>query len=184
LLAACFELDELVTDAVVTPHLQPTWIELMPTESITAHSRDDLRRLDDWLALVETLREHRPDVLDGLGYPERNVPGIHRVIGSARVLESDEAAREQAVAVLRRLARVVGARVAFGVAEALEHPIQPASTGGSRTCPGSDPGHGPTGRWWRGSSTTCGPLPVDRRARRWEREASFPVRPPPSLPQP
>jgi hypothetical protein len=127
LLTAWFDLAAHVPGAVAPPRLHPTWIDLMPTESISARSRDDLRRLDDWLALVETLRDRCPDVLDELGYPEQNLPAIHRVIASARLLEGDQAAREQAAAVLRKLARVVGTKVAFGVAEELEHP-EPAGT--------------------------------------------------------
>jgi hypothetical protein len=106
LLGKWLALDERVTQALRLPMLAPTWIDLLPTESVDIRSRDELRRLDDWIALVRLLREHRPSALDELGYGEDQLRVLQSIVRSFAVRPVDEELRDVAASVLRKLARI------------------------------------------------------------------------------
>jgi hypothetical protein len=67
-----FELRQWCAQAVAPPSLARTWLELSPG-SAPAESLDrgDLARLDEWLALVQTLRAYDPAQLAEFGFLDR-----------------------------------------------------------------------------------------------------------------
>ena len=110
LLAQWLDVAARLGDPLEPPNLLPTWIELLPTESIDLAHRDDLRRLDDWISLVDILRERLPQALRELGFPGGQVSALLGAIASAHALAARGADEETAARVtrtLRRLGRVV-----------------------------------------------------------------------------
>jgi hypothetical protein len=121
LLATWLELAER-TGAEMVPRLAPTWIDLVPTESIDMGLRDDVRRLDDWIALVEILRNRFQQPLSSFGYPDAQVAAIEAAVVSARRLaftDVGDDVRTAVASVLRKLWRVAPVEVRDAI-EALE----------------------------------------------------------------
>jgi hypothetical protein len=112
-------LDEHVSEAVQLPLLAPTWIDLLPTASTDIRSRDELRRLDDWIVLVELLREHRPAALEELGYGESQLSVLEGIVRTFALRPIDDDLRDVASSVLRRLVRVAAVDVGAAI-DALE----------------------------------------------------------------
>jgi hypothetical protein len=52
-----------------SPAIAITWAELLPIAAPDLSDRASLERFADWLALVNLLLDHDPDVLAGLGFP-------------------------------------------------------------------------------------------------------------------
>lgn len=71
LLADWFALRALVRDELPLPEIAATWFKLMPLAD-TAHvvTAAELGDFGEWVALVELVGEHAPDLLRKLGYPE------------------------------------------------------------------------------------------------------------------
>jgi hypothetical protein len=121
LLAAWLDLAELL-GVETLPHLAPTWIDLVPTESIDMGLRDDVRRLDDWIALVEILRNRFQQPLTSFGYPDAQVTALEAAVASARRLafaDAGDDACAAAASALRKLWRVAPVEVRDAI-EALE----------------------------------------------------------------
>jgi hypothetical protein len=90
------------------PDLTATWIESLPTDAATLHDRDDLRCLDDWLALVELLQVRDPAALERFGFPRGQEPAARNLAQSGRQLALepiDDALREHLTRTLGRLSR-------------------------------------------------------------------------------
>ena len=110
LLAQWLDLAARLDEPLEPPRLLATWIELLPTESIDLAHRDDLRRLDDWISLVDVLRERLPERARELGFPDAQTPALRRAIASGHALAArgaDEETAERVARTLRRLGRVV-----------------------------------------------------------------------------
>jgi hypothetical protein len=71
LLAAWFELADALGEPPARPQLAPTWIELLPGDSIDPDSPSDLARFDDWTALATLLSERASDALGAFVFPEK-----------------------------------------------------------------------------------------------------------------
>lgn len=83
------------------PAFAMTWLELEP--GAAPRSPEQMERMADWLQLAELLREHDPELLAGLGFPERYGIVLHefatRTPRAEPVLE-----RELRIEALARLA--------------------------------------------------------------------------------
>ncbi|MGZ8693934.1 MAG: nSTAND3 domain-containing NTPase [Gaiellaceae bacterium] len=90
------------------PDLTATWIESLPTNAATLRDRDDLRRLDDWLTLVELLQVRDPEALQRFGFPDGQGPAARNLARSGRQLALepiDDLLREHLSRTLSRLSR-------------------------------------------------------------------------------
>ena len=56
------------------PEVSPTWIELLPDPDLG--DEEEVGRAAEWLGLTELLREHVPDALAALGFPERHAARV------------------------------------------------------------------------------------------------------------
>jgi conflict system STAND superfamily ATPase len=126
-LAAWFQLVPASPEPVHAPDLATTWIDSVPTESVDLRAPDELRRLDEWVTLVELLRLHKPSALDQFGFPTSQHAALLAVVDSAYLLaleSSHDERRELAAATLTRIARSFRdvAREALGAVDALRSP--------------------------------------------------------------
>jgi hypothetical protein len=90
------------------PDLTATWIESLPTASATLRDRGDVRRLDDWLTLVEALSRNDPISLTRFGFPDAHAAALEQLARSGEAValgDADDALREAIRAVLVRLGR-------------------------------------------------------------------------------
>ena len=127
LLAQWLDLAARLDEMPEPPNLLPTWIDLLPTRSLDVAHRDDLRRLDDWITLVEVLRDRLPYPLRELAFPEGQTGALRNAVQSAHALAlrgADEETARRVMKTLRRLARVVPqlAGAATAAVRALEAP--------------------------------------------------------------
>ncbi len=108
LLSEWFGVARRLRESPASPDVTATWIESLPTESATLHDRDDVRRLDDWLTLVDLLLVNDPDALTRFGFPEGQAAAVNAVAHSGESLlltDADEVLRDAVRATLIRLAR-------------------------------------------------------------------------------
>ena len=111
LLEEWLRLRRLVPDAIRPPWLPCTWIETLPLAVPDLASSAELTRFEDWLALVEMLRELDPEVLDDLGgIPPRQIEIAHEVLaGLDQACEGAGPARaERLNALALRIGRALG----------------------------------------------------------------------------
>jgi conflict system STAND superfamily ATPase len=105
-LAEWVALAGLVEPRPELPDLTATWIESLPTPAATIHDRDDLRRLDEWLSLVEILQEYDAAALMRFGFPAAQEAALERVARTALTFAGDdESHRELARRTLVKMLR-------------------------------------------------------------------------------
>jgi hypothetical protein len=63
-----YTLRDWVPGSIGEPQLGSTWAELYPASPTGPLDRSELTRADEWLSLAQTLREHAPETLEGLGF--------------------------------------------------------------------------------------------------------------------
>jgi hypothetical protein len=80
LLEAWLEAAAAVPRAPEPPPLARAWVQLLPLPSFETAA--EVARADDWLALAQVLRRHRPDDLRELGFPHR-YGGVLRALADA-----------------------------------------------------------------------------------------------------
>jgi hypothetical protein len=102
-LAEWFALAALLPEPPRWPRLDRTWIELLPTQPVDIHSREELVRFDDWLALAEILSAFAPHELERLGFPLQYHDVVAAFVSSA---ESATDAQELVTQALTRIRRV------------------------------------------------------------------------------
>ncbi len=103
-----FAVAERLRERPEPPDLTATWIESLPTISATLRDRDDLRRLDDWLTLVDLLTARDPATLERFGFPEAQAAAARNLALSGRQLALeplDDPLREHLTRTLGRLSR-------------------------------------------------------------------------------
>jgi hypothetical protein len=108
LVAEWFAVASRLRERPAPPDLIATWIESLPTASATLRDRDDVRRLDDWLTLVEALSMNDPVTLTQFGFPDAQAAALESVARSGEAVAlagADESLRDAIRATLVRLAR-------------------------------------------------------------------------------
>jgi hypothetical protein len=107
LLAEWVAVARLVPESVRLPDVTGTWIEALPTASACLRDRDDLRRLEDWLLLVELLLENDRAALDRFGFPDAQASALRNVArtgASLTLADADDDLREAVRITLAKLA--------------------------------------------------------------------------------
>lgn len=90
------------------PQVAPLWIELQPgDELVHPQSREELVRLDEWLALASVLHSFAPDELERLGFPARFHGVLAGFVGVAAACPED--VEELVTQILSRLRRIAPA---------------------------------------------------------------------------
>jgi hypothetical protein len=111
-LAAWAAVAARLAEPVEPPSPVPTWLTLEP--NCAPDSPAALERFADWLRLAELLVRHDPELLDGLGFPDRHTPVLAEFAQTAPddepPLEHD--LRVQALERLRWLAPEWGSQAA------------------------------------------------------------------------
>jgi hypothetical protein len=85
------------------PAVAMTWLELEPAHA--PRTPEEMERMADWLRLAELLREHDPELLEGLGFPERYEPILTEFATSAPE-DEPPAERDLRIESLGRLAQL------------------------------------------------------------------------------
>jgi len=85
------------------PAVGLTWLELEPHH--VPRTPQELERMADWLRLAELLRERLPELLDGLGFPER-YEEILRAFAESEPPAEPPVERELRIESLERLAEL------------------------------------------------------------------------------
>jgi hypothetical protein len=129
---------------VPAPQVATTWIELLPTGAVDVHSAEELARVDEWMALVELLRERDADVLERFGFPDAQQPVLTRLVDDAKALRDPSTPYEHsahAARVLRRLADLVPAvaSAALPLAYVLQPPPERSWEKRARDVPAAAP---------------------------------------------
>jgi hypothetical protein len=83
------------------PAVAMTWLELEPAAA--PRTPTEMEQMSDWLRLAELLQRHDPELLDGLGFPDRYAAILADFATSAPV-EEPPAERDLRIESLRRLA--------------------------------------------------------------------------------
>jgi hypothetical protein len=109
LLAGWVELAPFTADKPRLPDMTATWIEALPTTSADLRNREDLRRLDEWIALVELLSVQNPEALSrGFGFPRAQERALRSAIRSVEALALSGAEDDY-----REAVRIVLAKLTF-----------------------------------------------------------------------
>jgi hypothetical protein len=108
LLAAWLELRPFVPEKPRLPDVTATWIDALPTTTSDLRDREDLRRLDEWIALLELLSVHDRDALERFAFPRAQETALLSVIRSAEALAVSDVDED-----LREAVRIVLAKLAF-----------------------------------------------------------------------
>ena len=110
LLAAWLGLATTMPERPPLPALAAAWVELVPVQSVDLASASDATAFDDWLVLVELLRQHDRSLLARFDFPDAQSAQLEDYVASAlRLAGSGEepASRPTIVRTLRRLATLV-----------------------------------------------------------------------------
>jgi hypothetical protein len=83
------------------PAVAMTWLELEPAAA--PRTPTEMEQMSDWLRLAELLHRHDPELLDGLGFPQRYAAILADFATSAPV-EEPPAERDLRIEALARLA--------------------------------------------------------------------------------
>jgi hypothetical protein len=105
-LEAWLSLAARLEDPPPAPRFAPTWIELLPSSTVDAGSREEVARFDEWLTLAAVLHELAPRELDRFGFPEAQRAVLAAFVAEA-ASHTPEGSEELVVRVLRRLRRLV-----------------------------------------------------------------------------
>jgi hypothetical protein len=97
-----YALKEWAPGQIQAPQLGLTWAELYPSPPSGQLDRFELTRLDEWLALAQTLRTHAPDTLTDLGFFERDQAVLTRLAAQLEGI-TDQATRPVAESILTRI---------------------------------------------------------------------------------
>lgn len=97
-----YALREWAPGPVQPPQLGLTWAELYPAFPSEQFDRSELARVDEWLALAQTLRVYAPDALSALGFFKRDQALLTRI---AETLQdaTDQETRPAAESILTRI---------------------------------------------------------------------------------
>jgi hypothetical protein len=102
LLEHWYALKEWASGPIQSPQIGLTWTELYPASPSGQLDRPELVRIDEWLALAQTLWVYAPETLSALGFFERDRELLKRL---AETLETttDQATRAVAESILTRI---------------------------------------------------------------------------------
>lgn len=104
---------------VQPPELARTWIELSPGAGPVV-DEPDLQRLDEWLALVQTLIAHDPERLSAFGFFEHAQALFARLIADLELHRGEIEATAVLESVFRRIRDLATSAVSVAAQDALE----------------------------------------------------------------